>query len=91
MNPKTPTYLDYLGSLVIRVSLFDHLRATSEYVCEEAPMRLTTQEVFTHRNESGETGNGIGCEVVELNPEEVQKPPKEKMRWQRKSTIDMSR
>ena len=78
-------------SLVIRISLFHRLRATSEYVFEKAPVRPTTQEVFAQRHESDEIGNGIGGKVVKLSPKESQKPSKEKMRWQREPSIYMSR
>ena len=89
LDPKTPTHLDYLSSLVVWVGLFHRLRATSEYVFEEAPVRPTTQEVFAQRHESGEIHDGVGCEVVELCPKEVQKSPKERVRRQGKSTVDV--
>ena len=54
-------------------------------------MRPTTQEVFTQRYKGGEIGNGIGGKVVKLSPKEIQKPSKEKMRWQREPSIYMSR
>ena len=57
---------------------------------KETPVRLTTQEVLAHRHESGEIGNGIGSEVMELCPKEVYKPSEEKIRRQRESAIYMS-
>ena len=89
LDPKTPTHLDYFGPLVIRTRFFHRLRTTSEYVLEETLVRPTTQEVFAQRHESGEVGSGVGCEVMELCPKEVQKPPKEKIRRQRKTAIYM--
>ena len=58
---------------------------------EEAPMRPTTQEILTQRYKGGEISNGIGGKVVKLSSKEIQKPSKEKMRWQREPSIYMSR
>ena len=63
--------------------------ATGEDVLEKTPMRPTTQEILAQRHESSEVHDGVGCEVVELHPEEIQKPPKERVRRQRKPTVDM--
>ena len=56
---------------------------------EKAPVRPTTQEILTQRNESGEINDCVGSEVVELCPKEIQKSPKERVRRQGKSTVDV--
>ena len=56
---------------------------------EKTPGRSTTQEILTQRNESGEINDCVGSEVVELCPKEVQKSPKERVRRQGKSTVDV--
>ena len=56
---------------------------------EKTPMRPTTQEILAQRHESSEVHDGVGCEVVELRPKEIQKSPKERVRRQRKPTVDM--
>ena len=63
---------------------------TGEYVLKETPMWSTTQEVLAHGNESSKMGDGIGSEMMELRPKEVQKPSKENTRRQRESTVYMS-
>ena len=76
-----------MGSLVIRASLFHRQGATGENVFEEALVRPATQEVFAKRHKSSELGNEIGREVMELCTKKVQKPPEEKIWWQRKTAI----
>ena len=56
---------------------------------EKTPVRPATQEVLTQRNESGEINDCVASKVVELCPKEVQKPSKERVRRQGKSTVDM--
>ena len=56
---------------------------------EKTPMRPATQEILAQRNESGEINDCVGSEVVELCPKEVQKSPKERVRRQGKSTVDV--
>ena len=56
---------------------------------EESPMGAATQESLTHGNESSKVYDGVGSEVVELCPKEVQKPSKERLRRQGKSTVDV--
>lgn len=89
LNPKTPTHLNHLCSLVTQIGLFHRLGATGENVLENIPMRLTTQEILAQRHESSEIHDGVGCEVVELRPKEVQKSPKERVRRQRKPAVNM--
>ena len=56
---------------------------------EKTPMRPATQEMLAQRHKSSEVHDGVGCEVVELHPKEIQKSPKERVRRQRKPTVDM--
>jgi len=58
-------------------------------VFEKAPMRPATQEILTQGHESSEIYDGVGCEVVELCPKEVQKSPKERVGRQRKPAVNM--
>ena len=89
MDAKTPTHLNHLSPLVTWISFFHRLGATSENVLEKAPVRPTTQEILTQRNKSGEINDCVGSEVVELCPKEIQKSPKERVRRERKPTVDM--
>ena len=89
LDPKTPTHLNHLGSLITWIGLSHRLRATGEDVFEKAPMRLTTQEVLTQGYEGNEIDYRVGCEVVELCPKEVQKSPKERVGRQRKPVVDV--
>ena len=89
MNPKTPTHLNHLCSLITRIGLFHRLGATGEDVLEKTPMRPTTQEILAQRHESSEVHDAVGCEVVELRPKEIQKSPKERVRQLRKPMVDM--
>ena len=75
--------------LVDWVSFLHRLRSTSEYMLEETPVRLTTQEIFTHRHKSSQIDYGVWSEVVELSPKEVQKSTKERMGRQRKPAVDV--
>ena len=79
-----------MSLLITRISFFHRLRATSEDVFEETPMRSTAQEILTHGNKCNEVRDGVWSEVVELSPEEVQKDTKERMGRQREPTVDMS-
>ena len=79
LDPRTPAHLDHLCPLVTRIGLFDRLGAAGEDVFEETPVRSTTQEIFTHRHESGQINYGIWSEMVKLSPKEVQKTPEERM------------
>ena len=56
---------------------------------EETPVRPTTQEVLTQRNESGKINDCVGSKMVELCPKEIQKSSKERVRTQGKSTVDV--
>ena len=56
---------------------------------DKTPMRPATQEILAQRHESSKVHDGVGCEVVELRPKEIQKSPKERVRRQRKPTVDM--
>ena len=75
--------------LIIRISFFHRLGATGEDVLKEAPVRPATQEAFAQRHVGGEIHYGVGCEVVELCPKEIQKPPEERVGRQRKPTIEV--
>ena len=57
---------------------------------EETPVRLTTQEVLAHGHKGSKIGDGIGSEMVELRPKEIQKPSEENTRRQRETTIYVS-
>ena len=73
LNSKTPTHLDNFCLLITRIGLFHRLGATGENVLEKTPMRPATQEILAQRHESSEVHDGVGCEVVELRPKEIQK------------------
>ena len=57
---------------------------------KETPVRSTTQEVLAHGHEGSKIGDGIGIEMVELRPKEIQKPSEENTQRQRKTTVYMS-
>ena len=56
---------------------------------KETPVWSTTQEVLAHGHKGSKIGDGIGGEMVELRPKEIQKPSEENTRRQRKSTVYM--
>ena len=57
---------------------------------EETLVWSTTQEVLAHGHKGSKIGDGIGIEMVELCPKEIQKPSEENARQQRKTTVYMS-
>ena len=65
--------------LITRICLLHRLGATGEDVFKEAPVRPATQEAFAQRHIGGEVHYGVGCEVVDLCPKEIQKPPEERV------------
>ena len=71
------------------VSFLHHLRAISEYVLEETPVRLASQEVFAHGNECNKVQDCVGRKVVDLGTEEVQESSKKWVRGKRKTSLDM--
>ena len=89
LDTKTPTHLNHLCSLITRIGLFHRLRTTGENVLEKTPVRPTTQEILAQRHKSSKIHDCVGSEVVELCPKEIQKSPKERVRRQGKSTVDV--
>ena len=85
-----PAHLDHVCPFITRIGLLDRLGATGEYVFEETPVRSTTQEVLAHGHKGSKIGDGIGIEMVELHPKEIQKPSEENTRRQRKTTVYVS-
>ena len=89
LDPKAPAHLNHMCPLVIRIGFLHRLGATGEDVLKEAPVRPATQEAFTQRHVGGEIHYGVGCEVVELRPKEIQTPPEERVGRQRKPMVDV--
>ena len=56
---------------------------------KEAPVRPAAQEAPAQRHIGGEVHYGVGREVMELCPKEIQKNPEERMGRQRKPTVDV--
>ena len=53
LNTQTPTHLDNMGFLVVRVRFLHCLGADSENVLKKTPVRSTPQEILAHRHKCG--------------------------------------
>jgi hypothetical protein len=56
---------------------------------EQPPVGMTTQEIFTHRDEEGKIRYVIRGKVVDLHSEEIQKPSKKWMVRQGETSFHM--
>ena len=90
LNTQTPTHLDNMGFLVVRVRFFHCFGADGENVLEETPVRSTPQKIIAHGHECGKVCDGVGSEMVELSPKEIQEPTEENTRRQGEPTVYVS-
>ena len=89
LNTQTPTHLDNMGFLVVRVRFLHCLGADGENVLEKTPVRSTPQEILAHGHECGKVCDGVGSEMMELSPEEIQETSKEGVWRKRETAVDM--
>ena len=75
--------------LVDWVSFLHRLRSIGEYMLEKTPVRVAAQEIFAHGDESSKIQDSVWREMMDLSPEEVQKPSKERVWRQRKTALDV--
>ena len=71
LNTQTPTHLDNMGFLIVRVRFLHCLGADGENVLEKTPVRSTPQEILAHGYERGKIRDGVGSKMMELGPEEI--------------------
>ncbi len=79
LDTQTPTHLDNMGFLVIRVRFLHCLGAGGENVLEKTPVWSTPQEILAHGHERGKICDGVGRKMMELDPEEIQEAPKKRV------------
>ena len=81
LNPEPAARLKDVRLAVTRVHSLNGLGAAGEDMLEQSPVRSATEEVLAHGDESGEKGDGVGREIVQLGTEEDQKSSEERVRW----------
>ena len=89
LDTQTPTHLDNVGFLVIRICFLHRLGSDGENVLEKTPVRSTPQESLAHGNERSKICDGVGSEMMELSPEEIQETSKEGVWRKRETAVDM--
>lgn len=57
-----------------------------EEIVKQIPMWLDIEKCFTKMNENGDLVDGVGIEMTELNPIEVEKTTEERLRGETKSS-----
>ena len=89
LNTQTPTHLDNMGFLVVRVRFLHCLGADGKDVLEKTPVRSTPQEILAHGHECSKICDGVGSKMMELGPKEIQETPKEGVWRKREAAVDM--
>ena len=79
-----------MSFLIVRVRFLHCLGADGENVLEKTPVRSTPQKILAHGHECGKVCDGVGSEMMELSPEEIQETSKEGVWRKRETAVDMS-